>query len=74
MQGQEHLWVFYTNVAENRGNHFRRNSGGQAGGRKATHAEGFQAVFPTGLPPFIGPRLVLVSACYLPPAVKPLHP
>lgn len=46
MEGQEHLWDFYTNVAENRGNHFRRNSGGQAGGRKATHAEGFQSVFP----------------------------
>jgi len=46
MQGQEHLWDFYTNVAENRGNHFRRNSGGQAGGRKATHAEGFQSVYP----------------------------
>ncbi len=47
MQGQEHLWDFYTNVAENRGNHFRRNSGGQAGGRAATHAEGFQAIFPS---------------------------
>ena len=46
MEGQEHLWDYYTNVAENRGNHFRRNSGGQAGGRKATHAEGFQSVFP----------------------------
>jgi 4-oxalomesaconate hydratase len=46
MQGQEHLWNYYTNVAENRGNHFRRNSGGQSGGRAATHAEGFQSVFP----------------------------
>ncbi len=46
MEGQEHLWDYYSNVAENRGNHFRRNSGGQAGGRKATHAEGFQSVFP----------------------------
>lgn len=46
MQGQEHLWRFYTNVAENRGNHFRRNSGGMAGGRKAEYAEGFQVVFP----------------------------
>ena len=46
MQGQEHLWNFYTNVAENRGNHFRRNSGGQAGGRKAEYAEGFQSVYP----------------------------
>lgn len=46
MQGQEHLWNFYTNVAENRGNHFRRNSGGMAGGRKAEYAEGFEMVFP----------------------------
>jgi len=46
MQGQEHLWQFYTNVAENRGNHFRRNSGGMAGGRNARYAEGFQSVFP----------------------------
>ncbi len=46
MQGQEHLWDFYTNLAENRGNHFRRNSGGQAGGRDARYAEGFQAIFP----------------------------
>ncbi len=46
MQGQEHLWKYYTNLAENRANHFRRNSGGQAGGRDAKYAEGFQSVFP----------------------------
>ena len=46
MEGQPHLWDFYTNVAENRGNHFRRNSGGQSGGRPAKYAEGFQSVFP----------------------------
>jgi 4-oxalomesaconate hydratase len=46
MVGQEHLWEFYTNVAENRANHFQRNSGGQSGGRPAKYAEGFQAVFP----------------------------
>ena len=46
MQGQEHLWNFYKNVAENRANHFRRNSGGQAGGRAAKYAEGFQSIFP----------------------------
>ncbi|WP_212523258.1 PIG-L deacetylase family protein [Actibacterium sp. MT2.3-13A] len=46
MQGQQHLWHYYTNVAENRGNHFRRNSGGQAGGRDCQYAEGFQSVFP----------------------------
>jgi len=47
MQGQEHLWNFYTNVAENRGNHFRRNSGGMSGGRPAKYAEGFQSIYPT---------------------------
>ncbi len=46
MEGQEHLWAYYSNLAENRGNHFRRNSGGQAGGRNSTHAEGFQSVYP----------------------------
>lgn len=46
MKGQEHLWNFYTNVAENRGNHYRRNSGGQAGGKVAKYAEGFQSVYP----------------------------
>ncbi len=46
MQGQEHLWHYYENVGENRGNHFRRNSGGQAGGRDCRYAEGFQSVFP----------------------------
>ena len=46
MQGQEHLWHFYENVAENRGNHFRRNSGGQAGGKSVQYAEGFQSVYP----------------------------
>jgi 4-oxalomesaconate hydratase len=46
MEGQHHLWNYYTNVAENRANHFRRNSGGQAGGRPAEYAEGFQAIFP----------------------------
>ena len=46
MQGQEHLWTYYTNLAENRGNHFRRNSGGMAGGRPAKYAEGFQSIYP----------------------------
>lgn len=46
MDGQHHLWDFYTNVAKNRGNHFRRNSGGMAGGRAAEYAEGFQSVYP----------------------------
>ena len=46
MKGQQHLWTYYTNLAQNRANHFRRNSGGQAGGRDAQYAEGFQTVFP----------------------------
>ncbi|MGF6175330.1 PIG-L deacetylase family protein [Ensifer sp. 4252] len=46
MLGQEHLWEYYTRVAENRANHFTRNSGGQSGGRAAKYAEGFQSVFP----------------------------
>lgn len=46
MEGQEHLWEFYTRVAINRANHFKRNSGGQAGGRDCKYAEGFQSIFP----------------------------
>jgi 4-oxalomesaconate hydratase len=46
MAGQEHLWDYYANAAKNRGNHFRRNSGGQAGGREVRYAEAFQSVFP----------------------------
>ena len=46
MAGQQHLWDYYTKVAENRANHFRRNSGGQAGGREAKYAEAFQSMFP----------------------------
>lgn len=46
MEGQQHLWDYYTNVAENRANQFRRNSGGQSGGREAKYAEGFQSIFP----------------------------
>ena len=46
MEGQEHLWEYYTRVAQNRANHFMRNSGGQGGGRAAKYAEGFQSVFP----------------------------
>ncbi|HSF64573.1 MAG TPA: PIG-L deacetylase family protein [Paracoccaceae bacterium] len=46
MEGQQHLWEYYTHVAAIRANQFRRNSGGQAGGRDATHAEGFMSIFP----------------------------
>ena len=30
-EGQIHLWDYYTRVAQQRANHFKRNSGGQAG-------------------------------------------
>ncbi len=46
MEGQEHLWEFYTRVAQQRANHFKRNSGGQSGGRDCKYAEGFQSIFP----------------------------
>lgn len=46
MQGQEHLWEFYTRLAQQRANHFKRNSGGQSGGRNCQYAEGFQSIFP----------------------------
>ncbi|WP_347837955.1 PIG-L deacetylase family protein [uncultured Planktomarina sp.] len=46
MRGQEHLWEYYTRVAQQRANHFKRNSGGQSGGRDCKYAEGFQSVFP----------------------------
>ncbi len=46
MEGQEHLWDYYTRVAQQRANHFKRNSGGQWGGRDCRYAEGFESVFP----------------------------
>ena len=46
MDGQVHLWDYYTRVAQQRANHFKRNSGGQAGGRDCKYAEGFESVFP----------------------------
>ena len=33
-------------AVDNRANQFRRNSGGQAGGRPAQYAEAFQSIFP----------------------------
>ena len=46
MEGQQHLWEYYTNLAKNRANHFRRNSGGQGGKSNAQYAEGFQSIYP----------------------------
>ena len=45
-EGQIHLWDYYTRVAQQRANHFKRNSGGQAGGRDCKYVEGFQSIFP----------------------------
>ncbi|WP_226623546.1 PIG-L deacetylase family protein [Alloyangia pacifica] len=45
-EGQLHLWDYYTRVAQQRANHFKRNSGGMSGGRDCTYAEGFQSIFP----------------------------
>ena len=44
--GQIHLWEYYTRVAQQRANHFKRNSGGMAGGRDCQYAEGFEKIFP----------------------------
>jgi 4-oxalomesaconate hydratase len=41
MEGQEHLWEYYTRVALQRGAQAARNSE-----KKITHGEGYQAVFP----------------------------
>ena len=46
MEGQEHLWEYYTRVAQQRANHFTRNSGGQSGWRACQYAEGFQSIYP----------------------------
>lgn len=43
MTGQEHLWEYYTGVAQRRGNQCRRNGGNKA----CTHAEGYQSIFPS---------------------------
>ncbi|MBP1849112.1 PIG-L deacetylase family protein [Rhizobium halophytocola] len=49
MNGQVHLWEYYERVAQQRANHFKRNSGGQSGGRDCKYAEGFQSIFPRTL-------------------------
>ena len=48
MEGQEHLWEYYTRVALQRGMQAARNSD-----CKVTHGEGYQRIFPqvvTALP------------------------
>lgn len=46
MAGQEHLWRYYRNVGENRGNQFERNSDGRSGVKGSKYAEAFQSLFP----------------------------
>jgi 4-oxalomesaconate hydratase len=46
MEGQQHLWHYYTNVGENRANQFRHSFGGQVGGREPKYAEASQSIFP----------------------------
>ena len=46
MDGQEHLWEYYTRVAQNRANHFQRNSGGQSGGRAVKIRRGLSVGLP----------------------------
>jgi 4-oxalomesaconate hydratase len=41
MAGREHLWEYYTRVAQQRGAQAARNSD-----KAITHGEGYQAVFP----------------------------
>ena len=56
MQGQVHLWDYYTRVAQQRANHFKRNSGGQSGGRDCQYAEGYQSIFPRTVDELGGPQ------------------
>jgi 4-oxalomesaconate hydratase len=46
MEGQEHLWTYYTAVAERRGVQLKRNSGPNLGHRTSTMGEAYQRVFP----------------------------
>ena len=46
MEGQEHLWEFYTRVAQNRANHFHAQFRRAVGRARCKYAEGFQSIFP----------------------------
>ena len=46
LEGQEHLWDYYTDVAARRGSQARRNSGPNLGLIADTKAEAYQRVFP----------------------------
>lgn len=46
MEGQQHLWDYYTDVAKRRGVQAKRNSGPNLGLKTDTMAEAYQRVFP----------------------------
>jgi 4-oxalomesaconate hydratase len=46
MEGQQHLWDYYTDVAIRRGIQAERNSGPNMGLLKDSKAEAYQRVFP----------------------------
>ncbi len=46
MEGQEHLWSYYTDVAKRRGVQARRNSGPNLGLTTDTMGEAYQRVYP----------------------------
>jgi 4-oxalomesaconate hydratase len=46
MEGQQHLWDYYTQVAIRRGTQAERNSGPNMGLPKGSKAEAYQRVFP----------------------------
>lgn len=46
MEGQEHLWDYYTDVAKRRGVQLARNSGPNLGKKTQTMGEAFERVFP----------------------------
>ncbi|MFX4543509.1 PIG-L domain-containing protein, partial [Acinetobacter baumannii] len=45
MQGQEHLWEYYTRVALQRGVQAKRNIG-ITSSKNIVYAEGYQSIFP----------------------------
>jgi 4-oxalomesaconate hydratase len=46
MEGQTHLWDYYTDVAKRRGVQARRNSGPNLGLSTETMGEAYQRVYP----------------------------
>jgi 4-oxalomesaconate hydratase len=46
MQGQQHLWDYYTDVAKRRGAQLRRNSGPNLGARSDAMGEAYQRMYP----------------------------